>query len=70
MADTPKYFFLNLQCAQIIGNSNKIGHQKWLEVDSWNFHMSSQPRRWWAEGRRKGPWRPAPSTSNRSTPAR
>jgi len=40
MADTPKYFFLNLQCAQINGNSQKAGHLKWMEVDSWNFHMT------------------------------
>jgi type VI protein secretion system component Hcp len=40
MADTPKYFYLNLQCAGITGNCQKQAHLKWLEIDSWSFSMT------------------------------
>ena len=40
MAETPKYFYLNLQCAGITGNCQKQAHLKWIEVDSWSFTMN------------------------------
>jgi type VI protein secretion system component Hcp len=42
MAEQPKYFYLNLQCAGITGNCQKQAHLKWLEVDSWSFSISQQ----------------------------
>lgn len=35
-----KFFFLNLIPAGVIGQSTKVGHQQWIEVDSWSFSMS------------------------------
>jgi type VI protein secretion system component Hcp len=40
MAEQPKYFYLNLQCAGITGNCQKQNHLKWLELDSWSFSMT------------------------------
>lgn len=41
MADSPqKYFFLNLWTpAGIDGGSQKTGHEKWMELDDWDFSM-------------------------------
>ena len=38
--NTPKYFYLNLQCAGIIGNCQKQAYFQWIEVDSWSFSMT------------------------------
>jgi type VI secretion system secreted protein Hcp len=33
-------FFINLQAAGITGESQKVGHQGWMEAQSWNFNMT------------------------------
>lgn len=38
--NTPKYFYLNLQAAGIIGNCQKANYLQWIEVDSWSFSMT------------------------------
>jgi len=35
-----KFFFLNLIPAGVTGQSIKIGHAGWVEVDSWSFSMT------------------------------
>lgn len=33
-------FFVNMSAAGINGESTKVGHQGWLEAESWNFVMN------------------------------
>jgi type VI protein secretion system component Hcp len=40
VADEQKFFFLDLTKAGVQGGSTKIGHQGWLEIDSWSFSMN------------------------------
>lgn len=40
MADDQRFFFLDLTSAGVKGGSTKIGHQNWLEIDSWSFSMN------------------------------
>jgi type VI protein secretion system component Hcp len=40
MADEQRFFFLNMIPAGVQGGSTKIGHQGWLEIDSWSFSMN------------------------------
>ena len=40
MADEQKFFFLNLISAGVNGGSTKVGHQNWVECDSWSFSMN------------------------------
>jgi type VI protein secretion system component Hcp len=39
MADTQRYFFLNMQ-PNVNGGSPKANHLNWLELDNWDFSMN------------------------------
>jgi len=39
MADSQKYFFLNMQ-PNVNGGSPKASHLNWLELDNWDFSMN------------------------------
>jgi type VI protein secretion system component Hcp len=40
MADTQRYFFLNMIAAGVHGGSPKANHKDWLELDNWDFSMN------------------------------
>ena len=40
MADDQRFFFLDLKPAGVDGGCTKQGHERWLELDSWNFNMN------------------------------
>ena len=40
MADSQRYFFLNMIAAGVNGGSPKASHINWLELDNWDFSMN------------------------------
>jgi type VI protein secretion system component Hcp len=40
MADSQRYFFLNMIAAGVNGGSPKANHLNWLELSDWNFSMN------------------------------
>jgi type VI protein secretion system component Hcp len=40
MADSQRYFFLNMIAAGVNGGSPKASHINWLELGNWNFSMN------------------------------